>query len=66
LPLWRPFTVSDDQSTFIVTHPIIGPPGATGDADYDWARRLLSPHPLRTFMTPLSLRTSVGNGLPRT
>jgi len=40
--------------------------GKEGDPDYDWVRRRLSPHPLRTFTTPLTLRAPVGNGLPRT
>lgn len=38
--------------------------GKEGDPDYDWVRRRLSPHPLRTFTTPLRLRAQVGNGLP--
>ena len=40
--------------------------GKQGDPDYDWVRRHLSPHPLRTYTTPLTLRAPVGNGLPRT
>ena len=40
--------------------------GKEGDPDYDWVRRRLSPHPLRTFTTPLTLRAPVGNGLPLT
>lgn len=40
--------------------------GNEGDADYDWVVRQLSPHPLRSYTTPLTLRGDVGNGLPRT
>jgi pimeloyl-ACP methyl ester carboxylesterase len=40
--------------------------GKEGDPDYEWVRRQLSPHPLRTYITPLMLRAEVGNGLPRT
>jgi len=40
--------------------------GKEGDPDYEWARRCLSPHPLRTYTTPLALRAPVGNGLSRT
>jgi pimeloyl-ACP methyl ester carboxylesterase len=40
--------------------------GKEGDPDHDWVRRHLSPHPLRTYTTPLTLRAPVGNGLPRT
>jgi pimeloyl-ACP methyl ester carboxylesterase len=40
--------------------------GKEGDPDYDWVRSRLSPHPLRTYTTPLTLRAPVGNGLPRT
>ena len=40
--------------------------GKEGDPDYDWVRRRLSPHPLRTYTTALTLRAPVGNGLPRT
>jgi pimeloyl-ACP methyl ester carboxylesterase len=37
--------------------------GKEGDPDYDWVRRHLSPHPLRSYTTPLTLRAPVGNGL---
>jgi pimeloyl-ACP methyl ester carboxylesterase len=40
--------------------------GKEGDPDYDWVRRRLSPHPLRSFTTALTLRAPAGNGLPRT
>jgi pimeloyl-ACP methyl ester carboxylesterase len=40
--------------------------GKPGDADYEFVRQQLSPHPLRTYLTPLALRAPVGNGLPRT
>jgi pimeloyl-ACP methyl ester carboxylesterase len=40
--------------------------GKEGDPDYEWVRRQLSPHPLRTYITPLMLRAEVGNRLPRT
>jgi len=40
--------------------------GKQGDPDYDWAQRRLSPHPLRTFITALTLHAPVGNNLPRT
>lgn len=40
--------------------------GLGKQGDYDWVRRHLSPHPLRTYTTPLTLRAPVGNGLPRT
>jgi pimeloyl-ACP methyl ester carboxylesterase len=32
----------------------------------DWVARMLCPHPLRTFQTPLMLRNKPGNGLPAT
>lgn len=31
-----------------------------------WVRRRLTPHPLATYTTPLTLRHPLGNGLPRT
>jgi pimeloyl-ACP methyl ester carboxylesterase len=40
--------------------------GKEGDPDYDWVRRRLSPHPLRSHTTALTLRAPVGNNLPRT
>lgn len=40
--------------------------GKEGDPDYDWVRRRLSPHPLRTYTTSLTLRAPVGNNVPRT
>jgi len=40
--------------------------GKEGDPDYDWVRRRLTPHPLRTYTTALTLRAPVGNGLPST
>jgi pimeloyl-ACP methyl ester carboxylesterase len=46
--------------------PIVWGHGRDGDPDYEWVRRQLSPHPLRSYTTPLTLRAEVGNGLPRT
>jgi pimeloyl-ACP methyl ester carboxylesterase len=40
--------------------------GKEGDRDYDWVRRRLSPHPLRTYTTALTFRAPVGNGVART
>jgi pimeloyl-ACP methyl ester carboxylesterase len=40
--------------------------GKEGDPDYDWVRRRLTPHPLRTYITALTLRGPIGNNLPRT
>jgi pimeloyl-ACP methyl ester carboxylesterase len=40
--------------------------GRAGDPDHDWVRRRLSPHPLRSYTTALTLRHRVGNNLPRT
>jgi hypothetical protein len=40
--------------------------GKEGDPDYDWVRRRLSPHPLRTYTTAPTLRAPVGNNRPRT
>jgi pimeloyl-ACP methyl ester carboxylesterase len=40
--------------------------GKEGDPDYDWVRRRLSPHPLHSYTTALTLRAPVGNNLPRT
>ena len=40
--------------------------GRVGDPDYEWVRRRMSPHPLRTYTTTLTLRNSIGNDLPRT
>jgi pimeloyl-ACP methyl ester carboxylesterase len=40
--------------------------GTTGDPDHDWVARRMSPHPLRTYTTALTLRGTVGNDLPRT
>ncbi|GAB7521638.1 alpha/beta fold hydrolase [Paraburkholderia sp. 2C] len=31
-----------------------------------WVRRRMTPHPLATYCTPLTLRNPIGNGLPRT
>lgn len=35
-----------------------------GTPDYDWVKRRLSPHPLRSYTTPLELKNPLGNGLP--
>ncbi|WP_395714049.1 alpha/beta fold hydrolase [Reyranella sp.] len=40
--------------------------GKEGNPDYDWVRRRLSPHPLQTYTTALTLKGPVGNNLPRT
>ena len=40
--------------------------GSPGDPDHDWVVRRMSPHPLRTYTTALTLGGSVGNDLPRT
>jgi pimeloyl-ACP methyl ester carboxylesterase len=40
--------------------------GHAGDPDYEWITRRMSPHPLRTYTTTLTLRNSIGNNLPRT
>jgi pimeloyl-ACP methyl ester carboxylesterase len=36
-----------------------------GTADYAWVKRRLTPHPLGAYVTPLTLRAPIGNGLPR-
>lgn len=46
--------------------PMVWGIGKEGDPDHDWVQRRLSPHPLRTYTTPLTLRAPVGNGLIRT
>jgi pimeloyl-ACP methyl ester carboxylesterase len=46
--------------------PAVWGVGKQGDPDYDWVRRRLSPHPLRSYTTALTLRGPVGNNLPRT
>jgi pimeloyl-ACP methyl ester carboxylesterase len=40
--------------------------GKEGDADYDWVRRRLSPHPLQSYTTALTFKAPVGGNLPRT
>jgi len=40
--------------------------GTPGDPDYDWVRRRITPHPLRSYITALTLRGPVGNNLPST
>ena len=40
--------------------------GKQGDPDYEWVKRHLCPHPLRTYTDALLLRKPVGNGIPRT
>jgi len=51
------------------------PPGSTGafadlgitqDSDAAWLKRRFTPHPLKTYETPLMVRNPIGNGLPRT
>jgi pimeloyl-ACP methyl ester carboxylesterase len=37
-----------------------------GSPDYDWVMRRLTPHPLRSYQTPLELKNPIGNNLPRT
>lgn len=39
---------------------------AQGTAEYDWAKRQLTPHPLGSYTTPLNLKHPIGNGLPKT
>ena len=48
------------------TLPAVWGLGKEGDPDYDWARRRLTPHPLRTYTTALTFRAPIGNGVPRT
>ncbi len=54
------------EGVFIPAPPI----GAFGIPDNhegaDWVRRRLTPHPVSTFESPLTLRNPVGNGRPRT
>jgi pimeloyl-ACP methyl ester carboxylesterase len=38
----------------------------TDPADAAWLRRRLTPHPVGTYMSPLTLNAPVGNGLPCT
>jgi pimeloyl-ACP methyl ester carboxylesterase len=40
--------------------------GSADNANYAWVLRRMSAHPLRTYTTPLTLRSKVGNDLPRT
>jgi hypothetical protein len=40
--------------------------GVTGEADLEWLKRRLTPHPLRTYTSPLKIKGPVGNNLPRT
>ena len=40
--------------------------GVTAEADIAWLGRRLTPHPLGTYASPLNIKNSVGNGLPRT
>jgi len=37
-----------------------------GSPDYEWVLRRLSPHPLRSYQTPLVLKNPIGNHLPKT
>ncbi|CAB3746187.1 alpha/beta fold hydrolase [Paraburkholderia solisilvae] len=47
--------------------PSVGAMGIPDDHPHaDWVRRRLTPHPLATYRTPLTLRHPLGNGLPRT
>jgi pimeloyl-ACP methyl ester carboxylesterase len=39
---------------------------AEGTSDYDWVLRRLTPHPLRSYQTPLVLKNPIGNNLPCT
>jgi len=39
---------------------------AEGSADYDWVKRRLTPHPLRSYQTPVVLKNPIGNNIPRT
>lgn len=39
---------------------------APGSSDYEWVKRSLTPHPLGSYTTALTLRHPIGNGLPRT
>jgi pimeloyl-ACP methyl ester carboxylesterase len=62
-----------ESATHGLAVPVPSPPlpavwglGRAGDPDYDWVLRRLSPHPLRTYTTAVTLRHSVGNDLPRT
>lgn len=37
-----------------------------GTPEYDWAVRQLTPHPLGSYTSPLTLNNPIGNGLPAT
>lgn len=37
-----------------------------GSPNYEWVKRRLTPHPLASYTTPLTLHHAVGNGRPRT
>lgn len=40
--------------------------GLTDPADIAWLERRFTPHPLKTYSTPLRLNGPIGNGLPKT
>jgi pimeloyl-ACP methyl ester carboxylesterase len=40
--------------------------GVTQDADIAWLKRRFTPHPLGAYETPLLVKNSIGNELPRT
>jgi hypothetical protein len=47
----------------------VPPPSAFGvvdEADADWIKRQMTPHPLGTYTSPLKIKVPVGNNLPRT
>ena len=37
-----------------------------GTPEHEWVSRRLTPHPLRSYTTPLKLKHTVGNNVPRT
>jgi pimeloyl-ACP methyl ester carboxylesterase len=40
--------------------------GVAAEADIAWLKRRLTPHPLRSYQSPLDVKGPIGNGLPRT
>jgi pimeloyl-ACP methyl ester carboxylesterase len=40
--------------------------GVTAERDFEWLKRRVTPHPLRTYTSPLNIKGPVGNNLPCT
>jgi pimeloyl-ACP methyl ester carboxylesterase len=56
----------DTSKSLSIPVPPLSNFGVTAEADLEWLKRRVTPHPLRTYTSPLNIKAPVGNNLPCT